>query len=354
LNQLKEFFNIVSNLFKQLKSINLHKIIKNLIFISCFIISVYLMIQLTTSLSMNPNTKKQLIFVAIVVESTAMFAFLKAKLLWSKGKWEWGKIKNRVIAILLFSIYGMYITMAISSAIGYFNMESNQQNTISQQITDINERDKREYNQNANQIESYQKQYEKETDKRGEISRELEKEIKKLKEEQKELKKSLNKVNKNTDEVPKNTLFYLKKVYSQNENVLSIYIFGMLAFIAFTGQIITAPNLKDDDKQDDNDNKSKEPELTPFQEKCIIYVNELFRGRKANGTKDDERLNGDPVVSAKTQMPEEECNKLREYLKNLKVNGGMALRSGQGGTYANYSKEKIIKYIKTHELIEMY
>jgi hypothetical protein len=351
-----KLFHDIHDFFKSLKRINLHKIIKNIVFTSCFIISVFLINQLVSYLLINTNTKIK-IFIAIVIESSAMIAFLEGKLSWIKSYSikGWRKIKYILPAILLFFIYGSYAFIAINSAIGYFSMELNQQKDIYQKIDKISRLDEREYNQNAYQIDMYQIQYDQETDKYGKKSKELEKNIKDLKIEQRKLRKNLDKTPKITENNSKNIIECLDDIYPVSENTLKIIIFGIIVFIVYAGQIITAPNLPDDDDKDNNSNNTKDNvvELNPFQQKLITYVNGLFEGRKANGTKKDERLNGDPVVSQKTGIPESECNELREYLKKLKVNGGMALRSGQGGTYANYSKEKIIKYVKTHELKEI-
>jgi hypothetical protein len=320
---------------------------------SCFIISIFLINQLVSCLLSSTNKNIRL-FIAIVIESAAMIAFLKGKFSWKKSYKVKGleKVKYIFPALLLFFIYGSYVIIAINSAIGYFSMELNQQSVIYQKIDKLNGFDEREYNQNANQIDMYQIQYNKETDKYGTKSKELEKNINKLKTEQQKLRKKLDKTTKVSNNNSKNIIECLDDIYPISQNTLKIIIFGIIVFIVYAGQIITAPDLSDD--KDNNKKDDTTIELTPFQEKLITYVNGLFEGRKANGTKDDERLNGDPVVSIKTQIPEDECNRIREYLKNLKVNGGMALRSGQGGTYANYSKEKIIKYIKTHELVELY
>jgi len=106
-------------------------------------------------MSINPVYQSILGVIAFIIELTAMVAFLKAKLSWKQS--QKNKIDSKkIVAILLFGLYGLYIFVAINSAIGFYSMELNQSNITYQENQKVSKLDENTYGQYERQIQMYQ------------------------------------------------------------------------------------------------------------------------------------------------------------------------------------------------------
>jgi len=289
-------------------------------------------------MSINPTYQIILGVIAVIIELTAMIAFLKAKLFWKQIRY--------FVAILLFCFYGLYIFVAVNSAIGFYSMELNQSNVVYKENKKVSKLDEDTYTENKKQIEMYQIQYRKETNRYGNNSKQLEINIQNLQKEQEKLKETLKKESKTLQKVPKNVFKHLKKIYKKPESTLQTYLFSIIVFVIFVGQILTSPNLSDN-KANNNKTNNNDSQLSDFQKRLLLFLDGLYKGRNGEG------LNGVKVVSEKTGIPEDECKELRDYLAGLKIENDVdinAITVSQGVVSKNYSKKEIVDYITTHNL----
>jgi len=87
--------------------------------------SCYLLVNYLTGLVEDPAIKKGIAMFAICLDVAMQFVILaRGKATWRKGNWSKGFIKYRVMAIILFSLYAVYVIFyAVLSAVGFFLVE---------------------------------------------------------------------------------------------------------------------------------------------------------------------------------------------------------------------------------------
>jgi hypothetical protein len=87
--------------------------------------SAYLLVNYLTGLVEDPAIKKGVAFFAVSLDVAMQFVILaRGKVSWVKGEWKKGLVKYRVMAIILFTLYAVYVIFyAILSAVGFFMVE---------------------------------------------------------------------------------------------------------------------------------------------------------------------------------------------------------------------------------------
>lgn len=98
--------------------------------------SCYLLVNYLTGLVEDPVVKKGIAAFGICLDIAMQFVILaRAKFNWRKGRWSKGFIKYRVISILLFFLYAVYVIFyAILSAVGFFLVEVDKKETVIAEI----------------------------------------------------------------------------------------------------------------------------------------------------------------------------------------------------------------------------
>jgi cytochrome c-type biogenesis protein CcmE len=101
--------------------------------------SAYLLVNYLTGLVEDPSIKRGVAFFAVSLDVAMQFVILaRGKVSWKKGSWAKGLIKYRVMAIILFILYAVYVIFyAILSAVGFFMVEVEKTETKITEFKDI-------------------------------------------------------------------------------------------------------------------------------------------------------------------------------------------------------------------------
>ncbi|NLE05869.1 MAG: hypothetical protein GX638_13875 [Crenarchaeota archaeon] len=261
------------------------------------------------------------------------------------GKWLWKQRDN--VAFQYFVAYGLYaLFFNFFFAIGFFMMEIDvteylhDQHSISD-TTEYTRKRIKEIDEDLKIIRDYQKT---ETGTGfGRNAKTLKEDKKRLEKEREEYVKTLSnnsKTIKSDRKVNRNIFNSLEMVFQpligwMNANVLKIIVFGMLVLVMQFGLIKTSWNINPHSKVNTNT-------LSDDKKEILKWLDAAFEGR-SNGA-----LNGISSIAEVTGLTTDRCIHLRDYLANLKVNGGMAISYKQGVCKANYNKNFIRDYILSH------
>ena len=361
--------NLISNLRTNFKFRYIFQAI--FLFFSC-----YLLVNYLTGLVDDPVLKKGVALFAICLDVSMQFVILaRGKKSWRKGKWSKGFSKYRVMALLLFLLYAIYVIFyAVLSAVGFFLVEVDQTEARITEIKNIQSDRRERLNEIAAEMDALTVQLKTEgMTGYGQNSKIITARMDALKAERQEFQQNNSEsltVKEKMIKSAVNSFEVLSNNLGIPPNRLKIFIFGIAVVMLQVIIVLTSWNGEVERR---NPNRKFSPAVRkdkiPYGVGGKVLLesaspgnssgtkstgsgpktldNELFRFTEAlfNDTK---KLNGDPVVALKTGIPPERCAKYRQYLSSLRIGAKTAIFKTQGGSVANFPKGDLLDYIRSN------
>lgn len=261
-----------------------------------------------------------------------------------KAGWRLGWAGTHLIigSLVLFAFYGGYMVYNIATMAGFFISATVKQDQVVVQAEALENQKMTQLQQLNEEIDALIKalDVEVETTYRAK-SEELNQKIEKKKAERQVLLDSM--VLTKTDEViEKNPSRAVAEALGIPLGTMLAWIYGFFAAGICLILIITSEDLPNE--------KEKLEEVQPLQKEKIIPLIEeekqdLFIYLNA-AIRDTGKLNGNQRIMEETGLSFDQCQKFREWLTNLKIDGIPAVTIRQGGGESNFPKHKLLRLIK--------
>jgi hypothetical protein len=307
----------------------------------------------------------------------------------SRGKARW-KSGYKARAIGLFTAYAIYILVfAVGSAMGFFLGEIQIQEQSMAKTSLIETVNQKRMNQISVTIDNLNKQLSVESNTGyGQKTEAIMNEIAALTTEQSSLKETVQKSSNNKINVSKNVFQSLGQVFGVSENLLKVLVFGTSILMLYLCLILTSWDLDTEeskkvimDRPKRNDaietltadiieeiimpkNSQIEPQEEIKQEiKEELTKEEVVETEKPQETDElktfidalfdtnSKRLNGNKKIVEATKLSFYQCNKYRELLARLIINGEQVFQIVKGATKCEFSKEDVWEELKNQVLI---
>lgn len=330
--------------------------------------SCYLLVNYMTGLVKNPDIKKGVSFFTVVLDVGMQVIILaRAKQNWGAGSWKKGQWKRRMIALILFAFYAVYlIFFAILSAVGFFMVEVQKTEAEITAIQETQSDNRERLKEISDELKAWNIQLATEGKTGyGDNSKEIKEEIRKLKEERAKIETENRKSFTVRQEAVKsavNSFEVLSKKLGVNRDNLETLVFGIAVIMLYvfiiiltegefakkpasnqaattgetlTGEMVSGKALLGDSPEP-AEVLSDGPETA--KKELLTFTEALFN--------DSRKLNGIQITSLKTGIPPERCNDYRKYLDELQINGVPVINKKQGGSIANFPKGELLEYIR--------
>jgi hypothetical protein len=374
--------------------------------------SAYLLVNYLTGLVEDPAIKRGVAFFAVSLDVAMQFVILaRGKASWKKGSWAKGLIKYRVIAIILFTLYAVYVIFyAILSAVGFFMVEVEKTETKITEFKDIQKENRQRLKEIAAEMDALAVQLKTEGGTGyGQNSKTITARMDALKAEREQINQKSGKTLAVKDKLIKgavNSFDVLSGNLGVKKNRLKLLIFGISVTMLQVIIILTSwGGEAEKETKTDTELKTKETLVNIGKEvlsgstsltesswsgeaekktktdtelktdetlvnigkqvlsgstslvdsflddspggESEVLKNEFIRFTEALFN-DNRKLNGDPVVSQKTGIPLERCARYRQVLSSLRIGDKTAIFKTQGGSVSNYPKVDLLEYLQTN------
>lgn len=261
-----------------------------------------------------------------------------------KAGWRLGWAGTHLIigSLVLFAFYGGYMVYNIATMAGFFISATVKQDQVVVQAEALENQKMTQLQQLNEEIDALIKalDVEVETTYRKK-SEELEQKIAKKKAERQALLDSMV-LTKTEEVIEKNPSRAVAEALGIPLGTMLAWIYGFFAAGICLILIITSEDLPNE--------KEKLEEVQPLQKEKIIPLIEeekqdLFIYLNA-AIRDTGKLNGNQRIMEETGLSFDQCQKFREWLTNLKIDGIPAVTIRQGGGESNFPKHKLLRLIE--------
>ena len=323
--------------------------------------SCYLLVNYLTGLIADPVLKKGVALFAICLDVSMQFVILaRGKKSWRKGKWSKGFTKYRVMALLLFFLYGVYVIFyAVLSAVGFFLVEVDRSEAKIAEFKIVQSDNRQRLNEIAAEMDALTVQLKTEGGTGyGRNSKMITGRMDQLKAEREALCQSngaTSPVKAKLTQNPVNSFEILSQNLGIPQSRLKILIFG-ISVIMLQVIIILTSWSGEVARTDQTVIKVREPEpesIEPISDQLIDYPdqdqNELSQYVAALFT-DTKKLNGDQTIAKKTGISPERCAIYRKHLSELIIGNKAVIRTKKGGSVSDFTKEELQDFIRNNEL----
>lgn len=259
-----------------------------------------------------------------------------------KAGWRLGWTGTHLIigSLVLFAFYGGYMVYNIATMAGFFISATVKQDQVVVQAKALENQKMIQLQQLNEEINVLIKalDVEVETTYRTK-SEELNQKIEKKKAEREKLLSEMN-LTKEDKVIEKNPSRAVAEALGIPLGTMLAWIYGFFAAGICLILIITSEDLPNE-KLEEVQPLQKE-KIIPLIEKekqdLLMYLNAAIR--------DTGKLNGNQRIMEETGLPFDKCQKFREWLTNLKIDGIPAVTIRQGGGKTNIPKQKLLKLIE--------
>lgn len=262
-----------------------------------------------------------------------------------KAGWRLGWSGTHLIigSLILFAFYGGYVVYNIATMAGFFISTIVKQDQVVMQAEALENQKMIQLQQLNEEIDVLIKalDIEVETTYRSK-SEELNQKIEKKKAEREKL---INEMNLSEEKIiEKNPSRAVAEALGIPLGTMLAWIYGFFAAGICLILIITSedlPNENEKEKLEEVQPLQKEkiiPLIEEEKQDLLIYLNAAIR--------DTGKLNGNQRIMEETGLSFDQCQKFREWLTNLKIDGIPAVTIRQGGGKTNISKQKLLKLIE--------
>lgn len=245
-------------------------------------------------------------------------------------------------SLILFAFYGGYMIYNITTMAGFFISATVKQDQVVVQAEALENQKMIQLQQLNEEIDTLIKALNKEVETTYRSkSEELNQKIEKKKAEREKLLSEMN-LTKEGKVIEKNPSRAVAEALGIPLGTMLAWIYGFFAAGICLILIITSEDLPNE--------KEKLEEVQPLQKEKIIplieeekqdllmYLNAAIR--------DTGKLNGNQRIMEETGLSFDQCQKFREWLTNLKIDGIPAVTIRQGGGESNFPKHKLLKLIE--------
>ena len=244
-------------------------------------------------------------------------------------------------SLVLFAFYSGYMVYNIATMAGFFISATIKQDQMVVQAEALENQKMIQLQQLNEEINTLIKALDKEVETTYRSkSEELNQKIEKKKAEREKL---INEMNLSEEKIiEKNPSRALAEALGIPLGTMLAWIYGFFAAGICLILIITSEDLPNE--------KEKLEEVQPLQKEKIIplikeekqdllmYLNAAIR--------DTGKLNGNQRIMEETGLSFDQCQKFREWLTNLKIDGIPAVTIRQGGGESNFPKHKLLRLIE--------
>lgn len=261
-----------------------------------------------------------------------------------KAGWRLGWVGIHLIigSLVLFTFYGGYMIYNIATMAGFFISATVKQDQVVVQAEALENQKMIQLQQLNEEIDALIKalDVEVETTYRAK-SEELNQKIEKKKAERQALLDSMV-LTKTEEVIEKNPSRAVAEALGIPLGTMLAWIYGFFAAGICLILIITSEDLPNEKEKLEEAQPLQKEKIIPLIEEekqdLFIYLNAAIR--------DTGKLNGNQRIMEETGLSFDQCQKFREWLTNLKIDGIPAVTIRQGGGESNFPKHKLLRLIE--------
>lgn len=265
-----------------------------------------------------------------------------------KTGWRLGWAGTHLIigSLILFTFYGGYMIYNIATMAGFFISATVKQDQVVVQAEALENQKMIQLQQLNEEIDTLIKALNKEVETTYRAkSEELNQKIEKKKMEREKLLGEMN-LTKEGKVIEKNPSRAVAEALGIPLGTMLAWIYGFFAAGICLILIITSEDLpepkKEVEKQAEIRVQTQKEKIIPLiegeKQDLLIYLNAAIR--------DTGKLNGNQRIMKETGLSFDQCQKFREWLTNLKIDGIPAVTIRRGGGESNFPKHKLLKLIE--------
>lgn len=261
-----------------------------------------------------------------------------------KTGWRLGWVGIHLIigSLVLFTFYGGYMIYNIATMAGFFISATVKQDQMVVQAEALENQKIIQLQQLNEEIDTLIKALNKEVETTyRKKSEELEQKIAKKKLEREELLSEMN-LTKEGKVIEKNPSRAVAEALGIPLGTMLAWIYGFFAAGICLILIITSEDLPNEKEKLEEVQPSQKEKIIPLIEEekqdLLMYLNAAIR--------DTGKLNGNQRIMEETGLSFDQCQKFREWLTNLKIDGIPAVTIRQGGGESNFPKHKLLRLIE--------
>ena len=317
---------------------NLKRITNNVFLLLSLSLSVYFLWFNCNELIGRSITTMCAIFFEVGMKYNLSYSRSLFKAGWKLG---WKGLHLIVASLILFTFYGGYVVYNIATMAGFFITTITYQDQVVIKAETLENQKMIQLQQLNDEIDALIKALDKEVETTYRSkSEELNQKIEKKKAEREKL---INEMNLSEEKIiEKNPSRAVAEALGIPLGTMLAWIYGFFAAGICLILIITSEDLPNE--------KEKLEEVQPLQKEKIIlstekekqdlliYLNAAIR--------DTGKLNGNQRIMEETGLSFGQCQKFREWLTNLKIDGIPAVTIRQGGGESNFPKHKLLRLIE--------
>lgn len=315
----------------------LKRITNNVFLLLSICLSVYFLWFNSEGFTAQIITTMCAIFFEIGMKYNLSYARTIFKIGWRRG---WKGMHLIMSALILLIFYGGYVVYNVGTMAGFFIVK------VVHQDQEVTQKEVF-YNQKMLELEELNREIatltkalnkEVETTYRSK-SEELDEKIQVKKTEREKL---LNEIifTENQEVIKKTPAKALAEVLKIPMGILLAVIYGFFAAGICLILIITSEDLPNEKEKLEEVQPLQKEKIIPSKEKqdLLMYLNAAIR--------DTGKLNGNQRIMEETGLSFDQCQKFREWLINLKIDGIPAVTIRQGGGKSNFPKHKLLRLIE--------
>lgn len=261
-----------------------------------------------------------------------------------KAGWRLGWAGTHLIigSLVLFAFYSGYMVYNIATMAGFFISATVKQDQVVVQAEALENQKMIQLQQLNKEIDALIKalDVEVETTYRAK-SEELNQKIEKKKAEREKLLSEMN-LTKEGKVIEKNPSRAVAEALGIPLGTMLAWIYGFFAAGICLILIITSEDLPNEKEKLEEVQPLQKEKIIPLIEEekqdLLIYLNAAIR--------DTGKLNGNQRIMKETGLSFDQCQKFREWLTNLKIDGIPAVTIRQGGGESNFPKHKLLRLIE--------
>jgi hypothetical protein len=261
-----------------------------------------------------------------------------------KAGWRLGWTGTHLIigSLVLFAFYGGYMVYNIATMAGFFISATVKQDQVVVQAEALENQKMTQLQQLNEEIDALIKalDVEVETTYRAK-SEELNRKIEKKKAEREKLLSEMN-LTKEGKVIEKNPSRAVAEALGIPLGTMLAWIYGFFAAGICLILIITSEDLPNEKEKLEEAQPLQKEKIIPLIEEekqnILMYLNAAIR--------DTGKLNGNQRIMEETGLSFDQCQKFREWLTNLKIDGIPAVTIRQGGGESNFPKHKLLRLIE--------
>lgn len=255
-----------------------------------------------------------------------------------KAGWKlgWKGLHLIVASLILFTFYGGYMVYNIATMAGFFISATVKQDQVVVQAEALENQKMIQLKQLNEEINTLIKALDKEVETTYRSkSEELNQKIEKKKAEREKL---INEMNLSEEKIiEKNPSRALAEALGIPLGTMLAWIYGFFAAGICLILIITSEDLPEHNKKDVNNSYNEKKSKINNKKLLLKYVDSAIRNTG--------KLNSNKKIMEETGLSFDQCQKFREWLTNLKIDGIPAVTIRQGGGKTNIPKQKLLKLI---------